>query len=446
MRIINFIKNLYLGKRIFYVLAVLIVLFLFSYWVHTLYPIALVGLFLLAIIALFDSILLFKRKDGILATRELAEKFSNSDLNEVPLRIQNKYGFKIAYTIIDEIPVHFQKRDFLKSGSIPARAKKSLIYRLRPVDRGVYTFGKLKIYVSSPLRFVKRRFSFGKDQTVKVYPSFIQMKKYAFLAIDNKLTQFGLKKIRRIGHTMEFEQIKDYVSGDDVRTINWKATAKRGNLMINQFQDEKSQPVYSIIDASRVMKMPFEGLTLLDYAINSALAFSNIALKKNDKTGLLTFSNTIHNHLAASSKKTHLNTILEVLYSIKTNFLDSDFGRLYAEVKRKITHRSLLLLYTNFEHESALQRQLPYLKGLAQKHVLVVIFFENTELTELIAKKANNTPEVYHKTIAQKMDYEKKRMVKELERHGIQTVLTKPEALTVNTINKYLEIKARGIL
>ena len=446
MRIINFIKSLYLGKRVFYVLAVLIVLFLFSYWIHVLYPVALVGLFLLAIAAVFDSILLFKKKDGILATRELPEKFSNSDLNEVPLSIQNKYGFKIAYNSIDEIPVQFQKRDFLKSGSIPARAKKSIIYQLRPVDRGVYTFGKLNIYVSSPLNFVKRRFSFGKDQTVKVYPSFVQMKKYAFLAIDNKLTQFGLKKIRRIGHTMEFEQIKDYVSGDDVRTINWKATAKRGNLMVNQFQDEKSQPVYSIIDASRVMKMPFEGLTLLDYAINSALAFSNIALKKNDKTGLLTFSNTIHNHLAASSKKTHLNTILEVLYSIKTNFLDSDFGRLYAEVKRKITHRSLLLLYTNFEHLSALERQLPYLKGLAQKHVLVVIFFENTELDNLISKKATSTPEIYHKTIAQKMDYDKKLMVKELEKHGIQAVLTKPEDLSVKTINKYLEIKARGII
>ncbi|WP_128760725.1 DUF58 domain-containing protein [Leeuwenhoekiella aestuarii] len=443
---INFIKSLYLGKRVFYVLAVLIVLFLFSYWSHVLYPVALVGLFLLAIAAVFDSILLFKKRDGILATRELPEKFSNSDLNEVPLSIQNKYGFKIAYNIIDEIPVQFQKRDFLKSGSIPARTKKSIVYQLRPVDRGVYTFGKLNIYVSSPFNFVKRRFSFGKDQTVKVYPSFIQMKKYAFLAIDNKLTQFGLKKIRRIGHTMEFEQIREYVSGDDVRTINWKATAKRGNLMVNQFQDEKSQPVYSIIDASRVMKMPFEGLTLLDYAINSALAFSNIALKKNDKTGLLTFSNTIHNHLAASSKKTHLNTILEVLYSIKTNFLDSDFGRLYAEVKRKITHRSLLLLYTNFEHLSALERQLPYLKGLAQKHVLVVIIFENTELDNLISKKATSTPEIYHKTIAQKMDYDKKLMVKELEKHGIQAVLTKPEDLSVKTINKYLEIKARGII
>ena len=446
MGIINFIRELYLGKRVFYVLALFIVLFLFSYWVHTLYPIALVGLFLLAIITLFDSILLFKKRDGILATRQLPEKFSNSDLNEVPLSIQNKYGFTITYDIIDEIPVQFQKRDFLKSGEISARAKKILLYNLRPVDRGVYTFGRLNIYVSSPLNFVKRRFSFGKDQTVKVYPSFIQMKKYAFLAIDNKLTQFGLKKIRRIGHTMEFEQIKEYVSGDDVRTINWKATAKRGNLMVNQFQDEKSQPVYSIIDASRVMKMPFEGLTLLDYAINSALAFSNIALKKNDKTGLLTFSNTIHNHLAASSKKTHLNTILEVLYSIKTNFLDSDFGRLYAEVKRKITHRSLLLLYTNFEHLSALERQLPYLKGLSQKHVLVVIFFENTELDNLISKKATSTPEIYHKTVAQKMDYDKKLMVKELEKHGIQAVLTRPEDLSVKTINKYLEIKARGII
>ncbi|WP_442845499.1 DUF58 domain-containing protein [Leeuwenhoekiella sp. H156] len=446
MRLIAFIKSLYFDLRVFYVLSALVVLFLFSYWYHNLFPIASVGMLLLGIAVLFDAITLYKKKEGLSATRKLPEKFSNSDVNEVPLQLTNRYPFKVAFEVIDEIPVQFQKRDFLKTGSIAAGEKTRITYGLRPVERGVYTFGRLNVFVTSPVKLVKRRYVFDNGQAVKVYPSFIQMKKYAFLAIDNKLTQFGLKKIRRIGHTMEFEQIKDYVSGDDVRTINWKATAKRGDLMVNQFQDEKSQPIYSIIDASRVMKMPFEGLTLLDYAINSTLAFSNVALKKNDKTGLITFSNMIINHLAASSKKTHLNTILEVLYSIHTRFLDSDFGRLYAEVKRKITHRSLLLLYTNFEHESALQRQLPYLKGLAQKHVLVVIFFENTELTELIAKKAANTPEIYHKTIAQKMDYEKKRMVKELERHGIQTVLTKPEDLTVNTINKYLEIKARGIL
>ena len=300
MRIINFIKHLYLGKRVFFILAALIVLFLFSYWWHSLFSIALLGTFFLSIAFLYDVILLFRKKDAISASRKLPEKFSNSDLNEVPLEIQSKYSFNTRFSVIDEIPVQFQKRDFLKIGSIPPRGKAILNYQLRPVERGVYTFGRLNIYISSPLKLAKRRFTFGKDQEVKVYPSFIQMKKYAFLAIDNKLTQFGLKKIRRIGHTMEFEQIKEYVSGDDVRTINWKATAKRAELMINQFQDEKSQPVYSIIDASRVMKMPFNGLTLLDYAINSSLAFSNIALKKNDKTLILLQKNILINILHVS--------------------------------------------------------------------------------------------------------------------------------------------------
>ena len=272
------------------------------------------------------------------------------------------------------------------------------------------------------------------------------MKKYDFLAIDNKLSQIGLKKIRRIGHTMEFEQIKEYVVGDDIRTINWKATAKHAGLMVNQFQDEKSQPIYSIIDSSRVMKMPFNELSLLDYAINSTLAFSNIALKKHDKVGMLAFSNKITNFLRDSGKKTYINTISENLYNIKTNFLDADFGLLYGHIKRYVTHRSLLLLYTNFEHLSSLKRQLPYLQALAKKHLLVVIFFENTELNQLITTDNNDLETIYDQTVAQQFALDKKIMVKELQKHGIQTVLTKPEDLTVNTINKYLEIKARGLL
>ncbi|WP_031428345.1 DUF58 domain-containing protein [Flavimarina sp. Hel_I_48] len=432
--------------RLFYALAVIVVLFLFSYWYHIFFPLGWLCILALFIALLIDSIALFRPQDALQADRMLPEKFSNSDLNTVPIKVINNYKFSVRVTAIDEIPVQFQKRDFSKEISLASKTTDQFEYELRPVTRGDYRFGNLNLYVNTKWNLAVRRYTFKKDQQVKVYPSFIQMKKYAFLAIDNKLSQYGLKKIRRIGHTMEFEQIKEYVMGDDVRTINWKATAKAGDLMVNQYQDEKSQPIYSIIDASRVMKMPFEGLTLLDYAINSTLAFSNVALKKGDKTGLLTFSNTIQNHLAASNKKTHINTILEVLYSIDPQFLDSDYGRLYAEVKRKITHRSLLLLYTNFEHISALQRQLPYLKALAKKHVLVVILFENTEIKHLIDKPAGSTPEIYHKTIAQKMDYDKKIMAKELEKNGIQTVLTRPEDLTVNTINKYLEIKARGML
>ncbi|MBQ4822407.1 DUF58 domain-containing protein [Aquimarina sp. MMG016] len=442
----KFIKSLYLSSRVFYILTGISILFLLSYWFTGLYPLTWLLVWGFIIIFLFDVVVLYNTKNGIEASRLLPDKFSNSDFNVVPVRVKNNYSFNTYVEIIDEIPVQFQKRDFLKTGSIPSKSILDFEYSLRPVHRGEYIFGSLHVYTLTIIGLVKRRYSFDKSATVKVYPSFIQMKKYDFLAIDNKLTQIGLKKIRRIGHTMEFEQIKEYVIGDDVRTINWKATAKHGNLMINQFQDEKSQPIYSVIDASRVMKIPFNGLSLLDYAVNSTLAFSNIALKKHDKVGMLSFSNTVNNFLPDSGKKTYINNISETLYNIKTQFLDSDFGLLYAHIKRQITHRSLLLLYTNFEHISSLKRQLPFLQALAKKHLLVVIFFENTELNQLITKNTEDLQTIYDQTIAQQFAYDKKVMVKELQKHGIQTVLTTPENLTVNTINKYLEIKARGLL
>lgn len=442
---IKLLKSLYLTPRFFYVLAVFALLFLVSYWIPALYGIVWILVLVLGVSLLIEFSMLYSAF-GLEAARILPEKFSNSDENEVLIRLYNKYSFTISIGIVDELPVQFQKRDFFRKITIPGKNRKTITYGVRPVERGEYVFGNLNCYASSRIGFLRKRFTFNNQQMVKVYPSFIQMKKYDFLAIDNRLSHIGLKKIRRIGHTMEFEQIKEYVVGDDVRTINWKSTAKHAGLMVNQYQDEKMQPVYSIIDTSRVMKMPFNGLKLVDFAINSALAFSNIALKKGDKVGLVDFSNKLGSYLPAIAKKTYLNNILEVLYNVDTKFLDSDFGVLQSLVKRKITHRSLLLLYTNFEHISSLHRQMPYLQAIAKKHVLVVIFFENTELRSLSEMEATTIPEIFDKTIAQQFEFDKKVMVRELQQRGIQTILTPPEALTVNTINKYLEIKAKGLL
>ena len=442
----QFIKSFYIHNSFFTYIAVLSACFILSYWIPILYPIAWVLTIVLLGLFLFDVFLLYASSKGMEAKRILPQKLSNSDLNPMSVDFQSYYPFRAFITIIDELPKQFQKRDFEHNTSLLKNERKEFEYMVRPVERGAYVFGNLNLYASSPLKIVKRRFVFQKDQMVPVYPSIIQMQQYDFLAISNKISMFGLKKIRRIGHTQEFEQIKEYVPGDDIRTLNWKATAKQNQLMVNQYQDEKSQPIYSIIDTGRVMKMPFNGLKLLDYAINSTLAFSNVALKRNDKTGMIAFSKNIESFVPAVQKTTHLNTILEKLYNITTEFTDSDFGLLYAQVKRKITHRSLLLLYTNFEHISALKRQMPFLLAIAKKHVLVVIFFENTELEELISSDAEDLQTIYHKTIAEKFSLEKRLMQKELQQHGIQTILTKPEQLTINTINKYLEIKARGLL
>ena len=438
----RFFKHTYLTFRFFVVAMILVALFILAYIYPGLLSIVTILFFIAIGLVIIDFILLFKQK-GISASRILPEKLSNGDDNPIEITLQNDYNFTADLQLIDEMPFQYQKRDFEINTQLN---KKKITYTLRPLERGEYYFGSLNIYVNSPIALVTRRYEFAKDAMVPNYPSFLQLRKYMLLAFSNKLFEYGLKKIRRIGHTMEFEQIKDYVNGDDIRNINWKATAKRSQLMVNQFQDERSQPIYSVIDKGRAMKMPFDGLSLLDYAINATLVISNVALKKQDKAGMFTFSRKVENKVVAERRPSQMNKILETLYNVNTDFSESDFSRLYIDVKRSLTQRGLLLLYTNFETLDALHRQLPYLKAIAKNHLLVVIFFENTELQKLTNVEAHNTFDIFQKTVAEKFMYEKKLIVNELQKHGIQSILTTPENLTINTINKYLEIKARGLL
>lgn len=427
-------------------LVALIVGFVVSYMVPNLFGALKVPFFVFVLFFIVDLLLLFASKGKIEGKRVLPDKLSNGDDNPIQLNVANTYLFTVTVKLIDEIPFQFQKRDFGLVSKIASGGNKVYDYQLRPTERGAYSFGSLNVFAVSPIGFLAKKYTFDQAQEVPVYPSFLQLQKYDLIAFTNRLHEYGLKKIRRIGHTMEFEQIKDYVLGDDIRNINWKATAKRGQLMVNQYQDEKSQPIYSVIDKGRVMKMPFNGLSLLDYAINATLVISNIALKKHDKAGMFSFSNKIENRVVAERRSSQMNLILETLYNLDTNFIESDFSRLYIDVKRNLNQRSLLLLYTNFETLDALHRQLPYLVAMAKQHLLVVIFFENTELNEFADKKANTVHQIFEQTIAEKFIYEKKLIVNELRKHGIQTILTKPENLTINTINKYLEIKARGLI
>ena len=422
------------------------VLFVVAFFFPFLFNAAIYILLILLLFLVLDVLILFLANTGIEAKRTTPEKLSNGDENLINVNIKNYYTFPINVKIIDEIPFQFQIRDFEIKRKIKASSQDELNYELRPTERGEYFFGNLNVYVASPLQIISRRFTFDNGNMVPTYPSYIQLRKYDLIAFSNNLFQYGIKKIRRIGHSMEFEQIKEYVAGDDIRTLNWKATAKKNALMINQFQDEKSQSVYMVIDKGRVMKMPFNGLSLMDYAINATLVLSNVILKKQDKAGMFAFSKKVENRVFAEKRSSQMQKILETLYNIKTDFFESDYSRLYVDVKKNVNHRSLIILYTNFETIDGLQRQMPYLKGIAKSHLLVVVFFNNTELNDLVNKKTETIQEVYDKVIAEKFMFEKRLIANELKKYGIFSVLTQPENLTLDTINKYLEIKARGIL
>jgi uncharacterized protein (DUF58 family) len=446
--------SLFLPLRFFYLCAALIAGFVTAFFLPWLLGPMQVLLGAAGLLAALDALLLYapSRVAPVVGRRVLGDKLSNGDDNEVRLYLESRYRFGLQVEVIDEIPHQFQRRDVLFKTSIEPGQTQVISYQLRPTKRGAYEFGAVNVYAASPLGLVRRRFRFDAHRTVPVYPSFLQMRQYELLAIHNRLTEVGVKRIRRVGQSMEFEQTRPYASGDDPRNINWKASARRATggpadtLIVNHFQDERAQQVYCLIDKGRVMRMPFEGLSLLDYAINATLVMSNIALLKHDKAGLITFSNKPGATVPAERRPGHLRTILEVLYHQKTQYLETDYERLYATVRARVKQRSLLILFTNFETLPGMQRQLPYLRGLSKAHLLLVVFFENTELRTYLDAPAETTADVYNQTIAEKFQQEKRQIVLELQRYGIQALLTPPQLLTVNTINKYLEFKARGLI
>jgi uncharacterized protein (DUF58 family) len=439
----RFIADLFLPTRFYIAIGVCIVCFIISFFYQPFFIVPKTMWYLILVLTIVDYIFLFFIGSAPAAKRLLAERFSNGDENKVTIQVTNNKPYETSIDIIDEIPVQFQKRDWFVSRRFKAREQKNIAYTLRPVERGEYHFGKLILYVHSALGLLSRRYRIDAETVAAVYPSFMQLRKYELISQTTIQPERGSKRMRKIGHSMEFEQIKEYVPGDDIRTLNWKATARKGMLMVNNYSDEKSQQVYCIIDKGRLMKMPFNQLSLLDYAINSTLVLSSVCLQKDDKVGLITFSNKMGNVLAADRKPIQRANILQLLYNQETTFKESDYEMLYLQLRSRVKQRSLLILFTNFESMSGLKRQLPYLRSIAKHHLLMVVFFENTELSQLAEKKADNLEQVYIKTIAEKFGYEKRMIVKELMKHGILAVLTPPEKLTVNAINKYLELKTR---
>lgn len=434
---------MFLTKRFYIVLTLLVAIIAAGFVVPALNSVGEALLWLLLIAVLLDCCLLWGWRRGIKAERQTSDRFSNGDENKVEIRLESNYPFRLKLNVIDEIPVEFQDRNVNFHVSLKVHEGKTIKYQLRPTERGSYGFGLIRAFARTAIGLVERRYSLGKPVDVKVYPSFLMLTRYELLAATNHLTEFGIKRIRRVGNNTEFEQIRDYVAGDEYRTINWKATARRAQLMVNVYDTERSQRIYNVIDKGRIMQQASRGMTLLDYSINASLVLSYVAMSKEDRAGLITFSNSVETFLSASKRPGQLQQINDALYHERASFGESDFSELVASVDRNISQRSLLILFTDFADMTSMRRQLPYLQQLSRRNRVLVVFFMDKELNDFIEKKPLTTENYYQQTVAMKYTADKRLIVSTLRQYGILSLLTLPENLSVNLINKYLEIKSR---
>ncbi len=412
-------------------------------------PLLLVGLAALALLGgllLLDGILLWGSDVRVVLSRPLPRLLNLGDQNRLPIHIDNRSGRSFRVQVLDELPAQFQERGRGKALRLEARSRERVDQKLRPLRRGVYRFGRTHAFLRTELGLLERRISGETAGEVPVYPSVEQMKHYELLALPQTSRGQGLRKIRRIGHSYEFEQIKAYVPGDDRRAINWKATSRRQELMVNQYEDERSQSVYILLDCGRTMTLPFEGMSLLDYAVNTGLVLANVALQRHDKAGLLAFDRGMVAAVPAEKRRSQRTRILEALYRLKESDYEADFEGLYPAINRLSPARSLVVLFSNFESPYALDRALPMLRRLARRHLLLLILFENTEVAQAAETPAHSIPEIYRQTLASEFRYQKRQMAARAVQHGIQVVYTAPQDLSLNVVNKYLELKARGLI
>lgn len=442
----KFFKSIFLTRLFFVLFGVVVIGFAISFAIPFIMFWAKVGFFSLIGFTILDTLLLFSVKVPLSFERNVTTRLNLGDSNEIELVVTNNSSQSISYTLIEGYPVQMQERSKQFSSTLRALSSESFHYTFVPKTRGEYFFEDVFFQISSIFSLAGRKIEISAKQSFQVFPSILQMKKYELMVFQQQKVESGIKKIRRLGNNSEFEQIRNYVQGDEIKRINWKATSRGRELMVNQYQEEKSQHIYCIVDKSRNMQVEFDGLSMLDYSINSTLVFSNIAIKKGDKTGLITFSDKIGSQLAAEKSNGQMKRILDVLYNQKTHYRDGNFELLFEAVRTTIKTRSLLVLFTNFETESAMRRELPLMRKINQKHVLVVIFFQNNELEEMAFQEIASTRDIYQSAVAERMISVKHKIAMELKKNGIHTILTRPEDLSINTINKYLELKAKGAI
>jgi len=438
------LRELYLHQNLFYALAAGVLVMLFSYSFDWLWNVALASLALVGFYALVQIMVLFFSSPHVDTSRELPDILSLGDEQPIKLKVKNQSKLALHIQLTESLPYQLGVRKAEHNLSLKPEEDSIIKYSIRPTVRGVHEFGDYFCFISFWWPVIERRLVNRCSEKVAVYPSITQMKKFELYASKRLSNEIGVKRTRRIGHGAEFEQIKQYVNGDDPRTINWKASARTGHVMTNHFQEEKSQPVYQIIDTSRVMRMPFNELTLMDYSINSALALSNIILKKGDKTGLLTFDKRVNTVLEANNSSKQLKFMLRELYNQKISQNEANYQMLFYSTRKYISKRSFLILYTNFQSIYALERSLAELKAMSKRHLLLVVLFENTEVTNFSKKRARDLNDIYDKTIAMNVIREKKLIHAELERQGIMNISVTTETLTADVINKYLEVKSKG--
>jgi uncharacterized protein (DUF58 family) len=377
--------------------------------------------------------------------RRHERRLSIGEPNPVELRVAwpSGRGPPLRLWARDETPDGMIVDRLFLSGWLPAGGEWREGYHLRPLRRGAYRFGDLNLRLESPRGLLRRQLSLPLAETADVFPNLRAIRRYELQVRRGRAIEAGLRRARVLGRGTEFERLRDYVADDDFRRIAWKATARRGRPVVIEHEIERSQSVLLLIDAGRLMAAPVAELQKLDHAVNAALALAYVALGLGDRVGLLVFADRVEQYLPPARGRGQLHRLLTGLYRIVSLPVESDPARALLYLGLRNPKRSLVVLFTDLVEAAEAEDLVAQLGLVARHHLALCVMIADPEMHALAAAEPSDTRRAYERVVAQRLLDERRGVIERLERRGALVVDVPADRLSGETVERYLEIKAR---
>lgn len=388
-----------------------------------------------------------EKSNAFRVEREMEERFAMGAENEVTIRIANRSRRKVSFIVKDEYPSEMELMTPREAQlSIPVGRSRVWRYSLLPTSRGKYTFGDTQLRYRTRLGFLWRQLTISTSKDVKVYPDIREAKKHEIYAHRNRRPDPGLRRMRVRGQGREFESLREFVTGDEIRHISWPATARRGKLITRQYTIERSQNIVMLLDTGRLMTARIGKLTKLDHAVNATLSIAYVAAAGGDNVGLVAFSRRVVSYLPPRRGHDQINRLMEALYSLEPQMIEPSYKRAFNFFSANCHRRSLVVILTDLVDRDASAELLANASQLVPRHLPLIITIGDTDLKELVRAHPASSGDVYRQSVAEEILRQREEALARIRHAGGLALDVPAGRLSLELVNKYLEVKERGLL
>ncbi len=384
---------------------------------------------------------------GARITRQFSGRFAVGAETEVRVNVLNSTPQPLSLMVKDGYPAQMKLNGLREAQMrVEAQSSAALVYGLTPPKRGLFEFGSIAVRYLSRFGLVWRDQQVGPPQSVKVYPNMRRAREAELKALGARSLVSSHRKTSWRGEGREFESMRDYVRGDELRHISWTATARRGKLVTRQYQVERDQTILIAIDAGRLMTARIERETKLDSAVHATLALMSAAARGGDNSGLLVFGRRIRAFLPPRRGREHMDAALEALYSVEPEMIEPSYARAFEFIAANSKRRSLVVVLTDLVDEEGSRDLLTSLRLLRPRHLPLVVTIGDRDLKALVREPPENDRELFTQSVAEEIMYLREAALRLVESQGGLALDVTAAALAPALLEKYMQVKERGLL